>query len=87
VVLNLDTTNILKLITNNSIQYAQSIGYNGKYIEVLENTKLLGLQIDNHLNWTNLIDYMIPKLRETCYAAESMLHASNTDMLKSIHFA
>jgi hypothetical protein len=26
------------------------------------NTKFLGLQIDNHLNWKNHIDQMVPKL-------------------------
>jgi hypothetical protein len=29
--LNLDKTNIIKFITNNSTQYAVSIGYKGKY--------------------------------------------------------
>jgi hypothetical protein len=30
-------------------------------IEESANTKFLGLQIDNHLNWKNHIDQMIPK--------------------------
>jgi hypothetical protein len=45
--LNLDKTNIIKFITNNSPQYALSIGYNGKYIQESVNMKFLGLQIDN----------------------------------------
>jgi hypothetical protein len=60
--LNLDKTNIIKFITNNSPQYALSIGYNGKYIQESVSTKFLGLQIDNHLNWTNHIDKIITKL-------------------------
>jgi hypothetical protein len=43
-----------------------SIGFYGKYIEESANTKFLGLQIDNHLNWKNHIDQMIPKLSRTC---------------------
>jgi hypothetical protein len=52
-VLNLDKTNIIKFTTNKSPQYDLNIGYNEKYMEEPINTKLLGLQIDNHLNWKN----------------------------------
>jgi hypothetical protein len=69
VALNLDKANIIKFITNNSPQYALSIGYKGKSIEGSVNTKFLGLQIDNHLNWTDHIDQMIPKLCGACYVA------------------
>jgi hypothetical protein len=50
-------------------------------------TKFLGLQIDNHSNWKNHIDQLIPKLMQARYAVRSLLHISNTDMLKSIYFA
>jgi hypothetical protein len=40
---NLDKTNIMKLVTNNSPQHALSIGYNGKYTEESVNLKFLGL--------------------------------------------
>jgi hypothetical protein len=60
--LNLDKTNTIKFVTNNSPQYALSIGCNGKYIQESVNTKFLGLQTDNHLNCTNYIDKLIPKL-------------------------
>jgi hypothetical protein len=60
---------------------------NGKHIQESVNTKFLGLQIDNHLNWTNHIDKLIPKLSGACYAVRSMLHVSNTDTVKSVYFA
>jgi hypothetical protein len=84
--LNLDKTNIIKFITNNSPQYPLSIGYNDTCIEESANTKFLGLQIDNHLNWKNHIDQLVPKLSGACYTVRSMLHISNTDTLKSIYF-
>jgi hypothetical protein len=46
-VVNLDKTNIIQFMTNNSPQYTSSIGYDGKYIEESVNTKFLDLQIDN----------------------------------------
>jgi hypothetical protein len=65
-VLKLDKTNIMKFITNKSPQYDLNIGYDEKYIEESINTKFLGLQFNNHLNWKNHIDLMIPKLSRTC---------------------
>jgi hypothetical protein len=86
-VLNLDETNIIRFITNKSPQYLLKIGYDEKYIEESINTKFLGLQIDNHLNWKNHIDLMIPKLSRACYAVRSMSHISSSNTLKSIYFA
>ena len=36
------------------------IGYKGKYRQQTGNTKLLGLQTDNHLNWKNRVEKIIP---------------------------
>jgi len=58
-----------------------------KIAEEYGNTKLLGLQIDSHMNWINHINYMVPKLCDSCCVARYMFHTSNTDTSKSIHFA
>jgi hypothetical protein len=86
-VLKLDKINIIKFITNKSPQYGLKIVYDEKNTEGSINTKFLGLQIDNHLNWKNHIDLMIPKLRRAHYAIRLMSHISSTDILKSIYFA
>jgi hypothetical protein len=66
--LNLDKTYTIKSIKKNSPKYALSIGYVEKCIEESVNTKFLGLQIDNQLNWKNHIVQMIPKLTLNCYS-------------------
>jgi hypothetical protein len=81
--LNLDETNIIKCTTNKTLQYDLSIGYNEKHIQKSINTKFLGLQTENHLNWKNHIDLMIPKLSGECYAIRLMSHISSNDTLKS----
>jgi hypothetical protein len=58
--LNLEKTNIMKFVTSNSPHYALTIGYKDKYIEETVNSKCLGLDLDNHLNWKDHIDQMIP---------------------------
>jgi len=50
-ILNVDKTNIMKFKTKNSSHSALHIGYKEKYIEETENTKFLGLQIDNQVNY------------------------------------
>jgi hypothetical protein len=49
-VLNLEKTNIMKYVMNNSTHFALNIGYKDKYIEETVNSKFLGLHLDNHLN-------------------------------------
>jgi hypothetical protein len=56
---NLYKTNIIKLITMDVSHCPLRIGYNDNYIEETAQTKLLGLQIDSHLNWKNHIDQLI----------------------------
>jgi hypothetical protein len=68
-------------------QHALNIGCNGKYIEESVNKKFLGFQTDNHLNWTNRINKVIPKLSGACYADRPVCVIINTDSFKPIYFA
>ena len=85
--LNLDKTNIMKHVTKNSSHSTLYIGYKGKYIEETVNTKFLGLQTDNHINWKNHTEHMTPKLSGPCYAIQSMVHISNIHTLRSVYYA
>jgi len=51
------------------------------------NTKFLGLQIYNRINWKNNTADVIPKLSGACYAVRWMGHISNINKLKSIYYA
>jgi hypothetical protein len=44
------------------------------------NKKLLGLQIDNRLNWTNHFDKQISMLSAACYVVRSTFHITNTEL-------
>jgi hypothetical protein len=61
-VLNLDKMNTMKFKTRNSDHSTVHIGYKEEYREERGNTKFIGLQIDNHINWKNHTEEMIPKL-------------------------
>jgi hypothetical protein len=57
----------MKFVTKNMPHSPLTIGYKDKYIEEVVNTKFLGIHLDNHLNWNNHIDQIIPKLSAACY--------------------
>jgi hypothetical protein len=79
--------NIMKSVTKNSSHSTSYIGYKEKYISKAVNTKFLGLQIDNHINWKNHTEEMIPKLCRACYDAIcSMVHIRNINTVKSIYY-
>jgi rRNA maturation endonuclease Nob1 len=68
-VLNLHKTNIIKFITKNSAHSTLCIGCKEKYLDETMNTKFLGLQTDNHINWEIDIVQIISKLNGAmlCY--------------------
>jgi len=51
------------------------------------NMKVLGLQIENHLNWKDHIEQMIPKLSGACFAIRPAVHINNINTLKLIYNA
>jgi hypothetical protein len=67
-----DKRNITKIITNNSSQYPLHIGHEEKYIVESGNTKLLGLHIDNYLNWKNHFNQLVPKKKYFAYSHSIM---------------
>jgi hypothetical protein len=86
-VLNLKKTNVMKSVTKNLPYCALTIGYKGKYIEVIVNATFLGIHLDSHLDKKDHIDQIIPKLSAACYTVRQIYHISNNNTLKSIYFA
>ena len=58
----------MKFRTRNLSHSRLCIVYKAKYTEEWENTQFFGLQIDNHINWKNHTEQMIPKLSGACHA-------------------
>jgi len=51
------------------------------------NTKFLGLQIYNHINWKNHTEQMTPEVSEACYANRAMVQISNINRVQYIYYA
>ena len=86
-VLNLGKTNIMKFVTINQPHCALTISYKDKCTEEVVNLKFFDIQIDNHLNWRNHTDQIIPRLSIAYYMVRQMCHICNNGTLRSIYFA
>jgi hypothetical protein len=84
--LYLHKKNIIKFIMNNFPQFELSIACDKKYIELSADTKFLGLQIENRVNWKTHIYQMIPWLYEVYYAVRSVFCTRNTELSKQFIF-
>ena len=71
----------------NSSHSTLHIDYKEKCLEEAVNTKFLGLQCDNHLNFKKHFEQIIPKVSGACHAVRSMDHISNINTLKSTYYA
>lgn len=72
----------MKFIMNHSLLSALLTSHEEMPVDEMLSTNFLGSLTDNHLNWRNPIDQMIPKLSGACYAVRSMFRNSNFTALK-----
>jgi hypothetical protein len=86
-VLNIDKTVIVKFTPMNSLHAPLVIKYANKFIEETIRTKLLGMYIDNQVNWNKHIDKFLPKLRTASFAVKMLFHIISIDVLRMVYFA
>jgi hypothetical protein len=73
--------------SNNKTSINFNIGHDNKTTEEVVTTKFHGSQIDNNLNWTKHIEYIIPKLSSACLAMRTVTPLLKVDTLKLVYFA
>ena len=64
-----------------------NISVEQNYIEPLEITKFLGLNVDSNLSWDCHVDSMIKKMSSGLYILRRMSYLCSLKTLKSIYFA
>jgi hypothetical protein len=79
--------NFVKFTTEVSLHAPLAIECVDKFIEEAISTNFLGIQIDNHLNWKNCVDQILPKLGAACFAVRKLFHTLNIDILVIVSFA
>jgi hypothetical protein len=66
--INVDKTHYLQFNTKNNPTCNINIVCNDKLVTALPKIKFLGMYIQDSMNWSSHIDYIIPKLRSACHA-------------------
>lgn len=85
--LNMEKTKIIKFCANYSQNnLLQNPPVNNTITEVT-NTKFLGLELDNNMNWKKHVLKILPKLSRACYAVRVMYPFSSLSTLKMIYYA
>jgi len=82
--LNTDKTNVILFKSNHLQDSTFQTSYKGKEIKGVINTEILGLGLENHMNWKTDIDSIILKLTWT-YVIRSMSFLSDISTLTMIY--
>ena len=56
-------------------------------IDDVKSPKFLGAHIDNHVNWKNHVEQILPKLSATCFLIRNLISTLNLDILHMVYFA
>jgi len=86
-VLNLMKTNIIKFSPSHFPQPQLIIDHNNTTISEVPNTKFLGMQIDNHLNWKCHIDQILPKLSTVSFVIRQLFYILDSETLRIAYFS
>jgi len=60
--LNMEKTNMVKFCTNHSLNNQQQCPIDNYLINEVTNTRFLGLELDNNMNWKNHVAKILPNL-------------------------
>ena len=71
--INVDKTHYLQFKTKNNPICNINIACNDTLVTALPKIKFLGIYIQDSINWSSHIDYIIPKLSSACYAMRSII--------------
>lgn len=86
-VVNVDKTNFIDFVLQNKVKNDIQLWCKDKEIKQTKNTKFLGVQISENLNWKTHIQKLMATLSSACYALRCMRNKINTAALKTVYFA
>ena len=85
--LNITETNAIKFIPKTTEHVAFDIYYMDNAIHEVKNIKFLGMHVDNHMNWKNHVEQILPKLSAAGFSIRNLIHTLNPDILRMVYVA
>jgi hypothetical protein len=86
-VLNLNKTHMVKFTSPKTLVYPLHTAYNNQALNVIENIKFLGMNLDCHLTWKQHSDNLVKKLSTICFILRKLLPIVNKQVLRMVYFA
>ena len=86
-VLNLMKMDIIKSCPSHFLQSQLITEHNNSTVSEIPDTKILGMQIDSHLNCKCRIDQILSKLSTAGFVIRQLFHVLNLKTLQMTHFA
>jgi len=83
--LNVSKTHFMQCFSKNTNKYDAHVSYENNSISKVNDTKFLGININNNLFWKTHIEEMLPKLCPACFAMKSVKPFASQQMLKIIY--
>ena len=85
--LNITKTKVIKFTPKTTAHVPLDIYYKDNVTDDIKSTKFLGMHIDNHMNWKNHVEQILPKLSAACFSIRDLIHTLNPDILHMVYFA
>ena len=85
--LNITKTNKIKFTPKTKAHVPLDIYYKDNVTDEVKSTKFLGTLLDNHKNWKNHVEQILPKLSAACFSIKNLIHTLNPDVLHMVYFA
>jgi len=86
-VLHITKTKVIKFTPTTTANVPLDIYYKDNVLDEVKSTKVLGMHIDNHVNWKNHVEQILPKLGAACFLIRNLIHPSNLDITRMVYFA
>jgi len=85
--LNISKTHFTQFFSKNTNYYDTHVSYENNCISKVNETKFLGININNTLSWKTHIEEMLPKLCSACFAMKSVKPLASQQILKIIYYS
>jgi hypothetical protein len=85
--LNFDKTHFMQFTTKNGPQINLDISYANRTVFKADDTKFLGLHVDNTLSGKSHIEQVLYMLNAACYALRSVKPYMSQEILKMVYYA
>jgi len=85
--INVEKTHYIQFKTKNKPTFDISIICDNNLITPVSNIKFLGIYLQDSINWSCHIEYIIPKLSSACYVMRSIKPIMPINTLKTVYYS